>query len=221
MRLRRSRGPALSSLRAVRRTRPRHHLQALSSRFPSSSVRSPRSPTNSAAGAIASSSDRSLPAYTFSSVPRSSEATCATSTGACPSSAPPEAAARFNWCSMMPLMRSISAPTGPAGAPPDRLARMTASGVFRLFARLPSAAEAPQLLLIGAEADGDAEGDRALAVGVVRELDRAALDGHAVVTEGCVHEVALSGHEQRAEIAGGKARRRRRAPQVTLRVDLR
>ena len=40
---------------ADRRTRPRHHLQALSSRFPSSSRRSPRSPMKALPGAIASS----------------------------------------------------------------------------------------------------------------------------------------------------------------------
>ena len=78
------------------RTRSRHHLQALSRRLPSSSTKSPRSPMNSAPSWIASSIDRSLREYTLSSAPRSSARHLATATGACPSSAPPEAAARFS-----------------------------------------------------------------------------------------------------------------------------
>src|SRR6202035_5203520 len=80
--------------------------------------------------------------------------------------------------------------------------------------------KAPLLLLIGAQADCNAEGERARALGVVRELDRAARDRHAVMTEGRVREMALAGDEQRPEIAA-QARRRGRAPQVVLRADLR
>ncbi len=62
------------------RTLPRHHLQALSSRLPSSSVMSPPSPTKPASAATSASMHRSLPECTLSSATRRSATSGATGT---------------------------------------------------------------------------------------------------------------------------------------------
>jgi hypothetical protein len=80
--------------------------------------------------------------------------------------------------------------------------------------------EAPQLPFIRGQTHRDAEGEGALALGVILELDGAALDRHAIVPEGGIDRAALAVCEQRAEIRAGIGRGRR-LPLVQLRADLR
>ncbi len=128
---------------AVSRTLPRLHLNALSMRLPATSVRSSRSPVNIQPGATASSQSTSRSAYTLSSAPRRGSSVLRTSIGAVPSPTPPDAAARFSWyltmSSIRPTCSSSCLPIARSRpcVPLSRL-RITASGVLKLCARLPS-----------------------------------------------------------------------------------